>query len=110
MPDLRANGQLLQQAPMPATQHERRTIRFAGEVQGVGFRYTTRQIAASHPVTGHVSNQRSGEVLLVVEGASTHLDAMLRDLRRHFAENIQSETEQTDPATGEFTGFTIRHF
>ena len=45
-----------------------REVYYAGNVQGVGFRYTARCAAAGLDVTGFVRNLPDGRVHLVVEG------------------------------------------
>ena len=51
------------------------TATFRGTVQGVGFRYTVRQIAAEFAVTGYVKNLPDGTVEMVAEGE-------IRELKR----------------------------
>ena len=46
----------------------RRHCYFSGRVQGVGFRYTSRNIAINYDVTGFVRNLPDGRVELVAEG------------------------------------------
>ena len=50
---------------------KRATVFYAGRVQGVGFRYTAREIACGYDVAGYVCNLPDGRVELVVEGAET---------------------------------------
>jgi acylphosphatase len=82
---------------------------FSGHVQGVGFRYTTVSIARNFDVSGFVRNCDDGRVELVAEGLASELDAFLRELRDHFYIHIRDERRDTQPATQEFTGFTVRH-
>jgi acylphosphatase len=82
---------------------------FSGRVQGVGFRYTTVNIARGYHVAGYVRNCDDGRVELVVEGQKGELDALLREIREHFFNNIRNEQRDTAPATNEFTGFDIRY-
>jgi acylphosphatase len=56
---------------------EQRQVHFRGHVQGVGFRYTTREIAEGFDVVGYVQNLPDGRVLLVAEGEADELDAFL---------------------------------
>ena len=42
---------------------------FSGRVQGVGFRYTTMQVAKEFEVAGQVRNLTDGRVQLEVDGA-----------------------------------------
>ncbi len=62
-------------------------VRYAGRVQGVGFRATCRSIASRAPVTGWVRNEDDGTVLLEVQGepaaARSVLDEIARVMQRH---------------------------
>lgn len=87
---------------------ERCQIHFHGRVQGVGFRYTTREIASQYAVTGFVRNQPDGSVLLVAEGKPDELERFVRDLQQRMERNIRSSEKRQSRATGEFADFTIR--
>ena len=54
---------------------ERVTVLYSGRVQGVGFRFTVRQLACGYDVTGTVRNLPDGQVELVAEGARAELKA-----------------------------------
>ena len=43
-------------------------IIFKGQVQGVGFRYTTHRVAGRYDVTGFVRNLPDGTVEMLVQG------------------------------------------
>ncbi len=85
----------------------RRTVHFAGTVQGVGFRYTTERIARRFAVTGYVRNLPDGRVELVVEGRPEELDRLLATLEETMAGCIRDRRVKDGPATGEFGGFRI---
>jgi acylphosphatase len=88
--------------------NQRRKVIYLGQVQGVGFRQTARQIAQNYPVAGYVRNLSNGNVELVVEGTDEALDKFLGALARRMSGYISGgETEQS-PATGEFDSFEIR--
>ncbi len=87
---------------------ERRRVLYRGRVQAVGFRWTTRRIAARHQVSGWVRNLPDGLVELVAEGEPSELEAFLQEIRQHFSANIDEETQSSAEATGEFAGFSIR--
>jgi acylphosphatase len=70
---------------------ERRHILFRGRVQGVGFRATTRAVAASHPITGWVRNEPDGSVSMQVQGAAPDIEAFLATLRTYMSRNITQE-------------------
>jgi len=88
---------------------EQREVHFDGLVQGVGFRYTTRQIAARFRVTGYVKNLPDGRVLLVAEGLPEELDRFLAAVRRAMDRYIEDVAQTVRPATGQFRDFGVRH-
>jgi acylphosphatase len=91
---------------MPTT--ERRIVFYSGRVQGVGFRYTTRQIAQQHTVTGWVRNLPDRRVQLVVEGEPPELDRLLAAIAERMTDYIHAAQVNREPATGEFSAFEIR--
>jgi len=83
---------------------------YEGNVQGVGFRYSVKQIAHGFDVTGSIKNLRDGRVELLTRGEETEVRAFLdaigqSALRAHIKK--QSETPLTDAPA--FRGFEIRH-
>jgi acylphosphatase len=92
----------------PSTDRERRTARFRGRVQGVGFRYQTQRVARNFEVLGYVKNLPSGEVELVVEGMPDELDRFLADVRQVMNRFIHEVHTDNGPSTGEFSTFEIR--
>jgi acylphosphatase len=83
---------------------------FEGHVQGVGFRYSVRQIAKGFDVTGSVRNLADGRVELLASGEDDEVRAFLEaigksELRAHIKK--QSETPLPNPPP--FRGFEIRH-
>ncbi len=86
---------------------ERRVVYYHGNVQGVGFRYTTQRIASRFAVTGYVKNLPDGGVLVVVEGEQTELDrfmGVMNDRLGHHVAEVQSSIHR---AEGKFRGFGI---
>ena len=59
----------------------RLTIYYSGRVQGVGFRFTTKSVAAGYEVVGVVRNLADGRVELVVEGDREELEAFRRGIQ-----------------------------
>jgi acylphosphatase len=94
---------------MQSSSQHRCTVYYSGHVQGVGFRYTTHSIARGYDVSGFVQNLPDGRVELVAEGEKPEIDSFLRDVRERFLNYIRKELCDVGPATGEFTGFDIRH-
>jgi acylphosphatase len=94
--------------PAMSSQPERREIYFTGRVQGVGFRYTARDIAADFAVAGFVRNLDDGRVHLIAEGELAVIDAFLTRLATRMQPNIRHVDERPGEPTGEFTAFEIR--
>lgn len=86
----------------------RRTVIYAGTVQGVGFRYTTERVARRFSVSGYVQNLPDGRVEVVVEGGSGELDRFLTALEDAMSGYVRDRQVVESPGTGEFAGFTIR--
>ena len=86
----------------------RREVLFHGRVQGVGFRYTARHIAARHKVTGYVQNLPDGRVRLVAEGDREELDRFVRAVSAEMADYIGGQLDDISPASGEFSVFEVR--
>jgi len=80
----------------------RKTVQYAGHVQGVGFRYTTTTIAERHRVAGYVQNLRDGRVRLVAEGDAGDVDAFLDEVASAMRGHIDKTDVTEDKATGEF--------
>lgn len=89
---------------------KRMTIRYEGNVQGVGFRYSAIRMAAACQVTGYVQNDYDGSVLLVAEGSEKNLLSIAQQIRNsHLGRYIHGEDVNWSAATNEFKSFTIRY-
>ena len=83
-------------------------ILYSGQVQGVGFRYTVRSVAAGFEVTGSVRNLANGAVELIAEGARDELEAFRQAIRESGLEHFIRQEEVTwHEASNEFRGFEI---
>lgn len=85
-------------------------IFFEGHVQGVGFRWSVKQIAKGFDVTGWVRNLSDGRVAMQTSGDEAEVRAFLEaigqsELRAHIRKQNQSVLEQPPQARG----FEIRH-
>jgi acylphosphatase len=87
----------------------RRQCYFSGRVQGVGFRYTVKNIAIQHDVSGYVRNLPDGRVELVLEGPDQEMDQVVDAVSHRMTGYIKKVDLNTAPATGEFDYFQIRH-
>jgi len=86
---------------------EQRIIRFVGNVQGVGFRFTTYRAAGAFDVTGTVRNCVDGSVECIVEGAADEIDAFVAAVEDRLSHYIRGRTEATAPYSGRFRSFEI---
>ncbi len=82
-------------------------VYYAGRVQGVGFRYTTQQIADRFAVTGYVRNLADGRVEVVAQGEGEEVAAFLAAVGQRLARFIE-ETQEAEPPTGDFHDFRVR--
>ena len=85
-------------------------VLYEGNVQGVGFRYSVRQVAKGFDITGSVRNLRDGRVELLAPGEADEVRAFVEaigqsELRAHIRK--QSEAPVENPPV--FRGFEIRH-
>jgi acylphosphatase len=83
-------------------------IRFAGRVQGVGFRASVQALADRHGIVGWVRNEPDRSVLMESQGSPEAIDEFLSALRAERALAIESEQREDLPEQrGEGT-FDIR--
>jgi len=86
----------------------RLTVHYSGHVQGVGFRYTAKSVAAGFEVTGIVRNLPDGRVELIAEGSRAELDAFRAAIQdAGLAGFIRDEQVTWAEAKNEFRGFEI---
>jgi len=88
---------------------QRRQVVYSGEVQGVGFRYTTRSLARGFDVTGYVRNLPDRRVELVVEGSEDQLEGFLAAVAERMYDQIRSVNSDSCPMAEEFADFKIRY-
>lgn len=80
---------------------------FTGRVQGVGFRFSTVDIAAKSGVLGWVKNLRDGRVEVVAEAEEPVLRDFLEKINQLFGRYIQDVDVQWNEAAGDFKDFSI---
>ncbi len=80
-----------------------------GMVQGVGFRAFVQQKAAAFNLRGWVRNRWDGSVEVLAEGPRPDLEKLLSALYRGpYASDVRGVTPEWQPASGDFSGFSIR--
>jgi len=91
-----------------AVTRKRMHLFYSGKVQGVGFRYTVRQVANGFDVTGTVRNLTDGRVELLAEGNEHELEAFRKAIRdAGLAHFIKDEAINWAEAKNVFRGFEI---
>lgn len=84
-------------------------IIFQGDVQGVGFRYTTYRIAGRYEVTGFVRNLPDGTVEMLAQGPPDEVDRCLEDVRNSFSGYIRQAKVEQIPYRPQYHEFRIAH-
>ena len=85
-------------------------IFYSGHVQGVGFRYTARTVAAGFEISGAVRNLSDGRVELIAEGTREELEAFCAAIRdAGLKPFIRDENVDWSAAQNKFRGFEIVH-
>ena len=83
---------------------------YSGRVQGVGFRYTVRELASHHPrVTGYVKNLPDGSVEMVAQGRLADIEALCHDIAERFRPNIRGFQPTLLTESETFSRFEIRY-
>jgi len=85
-------------------------LKITGRVQGVGFRYFTRQNAADLNVKGWVKNMPDGSVETVIAGEPANVEEMKKRLEEgpRSARVDQIEELSQDGITETFQDFSVR--
>lgn len=97
-----------------ATQNapQRYFLRWEGQVQGVGFRFTNTNLAQTHTLTGWVRNMEDGSVEMEAQGAPanilSHLEALHASYER-MGIRFRLEDAQIRAALTSEDGFSPRY-
>ena len=87
---------------------ERVIVYYAGQVQGIGFRYSVRTLVNGFEVTGTVRNLADGRVELIAEGARAELEGLIEAVRQSdVGRFIRREQMDWTDAINEFRTFEI---
>ena len=89
----------------------RRRYRYVGQVQGVGFRWTSQRVAKELGVTGWVRNEDDGSVTLVLQGTQDQLGAFATKLANNltsYARYTVSDRQDEPVVSGE-KDFRVRY-
>ena len=91
---------------MADVHHE--TVFFTGHVQGVGFRYTTLQVAKEFEVAGFVKNQPDGRVQLEAEGSERDVASFIAAVEERMHGLIRKTERAAAKRPPQFAGFAIK--
>lgn len=82
---------------------------FEGRVQGVGFRYTVKDLARGFDVCGWVKNLPDGSVELQVMGEADEVESFIVEIveESNVAHHIKNHTVEKVPLLEDCTGFRI---
>ena len=82
---------------------------FEGRVQGVGFRYTVKDLSRGFDVCGWVKNLADGSVELQVMGEKDEVDSFIREISEesNVAHHIKNTIVTKIPLLTNCTGFRI---
>jgi len=87
----------------------RKRIVFYGRVQGVGFRWRSKFLAADLGLTGWVANEYDGSVIMEVQGPEAMIDRMIIGLQGDRYIDIQDmEVRSLALDEGE-SSFRVKH-
>lgn len=82
---------------------------FAGRVQGVGFRYSAKQLALGFDVIGWVRNLDDGRVEMQVMGEAVEVADFLQEMHDSpLGHHIMEQEEYDIPLLKDVKGFSIR--
>lgn len=84
------------------------TIFFTGRVQGVGFRFTTMEIAREFEVSGFVKNISDGRVQLQVEGQAAEINNFVSAIEQRMHGYLRKTERSSERRPAQFSGFTIK--
>lgn len=84
------------------------TVHFSGHVQGVGFRYSTLQVAKEFEVVGFVQNLPDGRVVVEAEGKRDTLDQFIVAISERLHGYIKKTERMQQMRAPQFQGFEIR--
>jgi acylphosphatase len=85
-------------------------VLYEGRVQGVGFRFSAKEVAEGFDIVGWVRNLPDGRVQLEVQGQSSEVAAFLDAIEKsHLRAHIHRKVVVNIEPVQALKGFLIRH-
>ena len=84
-----------------------RHLRIYGRVQGVSFRYHTREEALRRAVSGWVRNLKDGSVEATLQGADDAVESLI-EWSRHGPSGAKVTDVEVSAGEGDYESFEIR--
>ncbi|QOY61019.1 acylphosphatase [Thermophilibacter immobilis] len=108
----RRRGRANNAPEVPSEDTRRLHLRFVGQVQGVGFRWTASAVARRLALTGWIRNEEDGSVTAEIQGSGEHVGAffsqMVEEYRRYPISYAIDEREDRAPVASE-REFEVRY-
>lgn len=82
-------------------------IIFAGDVQGIGFRFTALNIANRYKLTGWVRNAPDGTVEMLAQGDPNDINDCVRDIEQSLPGHIRETGVEEVPLNPQYKDFRI---
>jgi len=87
-----------------------RRVIYEGRVQGVGFRFSVKEIGHGYEVAGWVRNLADGRVQLEAQGDESEIEGFLQAIEdSHLRAHIRRKIVTTIEPVAGLKGFQIRH-
>ncbi|MCU0710452.1 MAG: acylphosphatase [Pirellula sp.] len=81
------------------------TCFFSGRVQGVGFRFHTKEVAKKFSVKGTVQNLDDGRVKVIAEGEKDEVHRFLDAVSQSMTGNVKGDDRFESEPSSEFESF-----
>ena len=86
-----------------------RRIIYEGRVQGIGFRFSVKEIAQGYELAGWIRNLPDGRVQLEAQGDDVEIEGFLQAIEdSHLRPHIRRKVVTPIEPTGGLKGFQIR--
>ncbi len=87
----------------------RKYLRFYGQVQAVGFRYTACQAASLYGATGWVRNEYDDSVSMEIQGTEKQIDDVVAAIERGTYIRVDRMESKTIPTIPDERGFRVAY-